>query len=153
MNFFQITHLDFVATNPSYRSIDSIYADNNRIESITELDGSVFIYKFVRLSLRNNNIKIVSEMFFKTIFWKCSILSQRIIWYHFEHQLWALFIAGNKLGVWIMIDWKISYDVYIILRRQSVIQLTFLVSCMTKHTKSGEFSFNSVNYILQIFVW
>ncbi|XP_054284475.1 protein halfway isoform X2 [Macrosteles quadrilineatus] len=63
-----ITSLDYVATNPSYANILHLVADNNRIESITELEGTTFIDRFFRLSLRNNRIKMIPKYMLSNAF-------------------------------------------------------------------------------------
>ncbi|XP_046679803.1 protein halfway-like [Homalodisca vitripennis] len=63
-----ITHLDFLDTNSNYKNLMYLYADNNRIESITVLEGSHFIDKFTALSLRNNNIRVIPKYLLSNVF-------------------------------------------------------------------------------------
>jgi Leucine-rich repeat (LRR) protein len=52
----RITSLNEVANNPFYQKIGSLFADDNFISSITDLEGSKFLENFTKLSLKNNKI-------------------------------------------------------------------------------------------------
>lgn len=57
----QISDLTLLGTSLAYTSIRMFYADNNKITSISVLEGSRFIDKFLSLRLRSNNISSVSS--------------------------------------------------------------------------------------------
>lgn len=52
-----ISSLSALASNDYYQNIRSLYADDNLITSITDLEGTKFLENFTILSLQNNKIK------------------------------------------------------------------------------------------------
>lgn len=54
-----ISTLSALVDNNSYLSVGSLFADDNVITSINELDGSKFLDNFTKLSLKNNKIKSI----------------------------------------------------------------------------------------------
>lgn len=58
---FQIRELGrHFHNNPTYQTIVKLYADNNRIESMHDLEGTKFMDNFQKLHLRNNTISRVN---------------------------------------------------------------------------------------------
>ncbi|KAK6625200.1 hypothetical protein RUM43_005491 [Polyplax serrata] len=57
VSYNNITSLDPLTFDESYKDIREFYADYNQISSILALEGSKFIDNFLVLSLRENNIK------------------------------------------------------------------------------------------------
>lgn len=67
-----ITSLTPLMANENYQNIKSLFADDNFIETIVELEGSKFLDNFTKLSLKNNKIKeiplyILSKLLEKSI--------------------------------------------------------------------------------------
>lgn len=54
--------------DPSFNNIRELYADNNQITSITELEGTHFLDNLVALSLRNNKLKTLPTYVLSNIF-------------------------------------------------------------------------------------
>lgn len=54
-----ISSLSALVDNNSYQKIGSLFADDNLITSIVELEGSKFLENFTKLSLKNNKIKLI----------------------------------------------------------------------------------------------
>ncbi|KAL7742529.1 hypothetical protein ACLKA6_013983 [Drosophila palustris] len=54
---------DHFHTNPTYCNIVKLDADNNRISSIYEFEGTKFIEHFQRLYMRNNSLSKIPEYF------------------------------------------------------------------------------------------
>uniref|UniRef100_A0A1I8MN61 Protein halfway n=1 Tax=Musca domestica TaxID=7370 RepID=A0A1I8MN61_MUSDO len=52
---------DHFHNNPTYQSIVKLFADNNRIESMHDLEGTQFMDHFQKLYLRNNQLKRLPE--------------------------------------------------------------------------------------------
>lgn len=52
-----ITALSALADNPHYSEVRVLFADDNHIRSIVDLEGSTFLENFTKLSLKNNKIK------------------------------------------------------------------------------------------------
>jgi Leucine-rich repeat (LRR) protein len=52
-----ISSLKALMDNDNYRDIRSLFADDNLITSFVDLEGSVFLENFTKLSLKNNKIK------------------------------------------------------------------------------------------------
>lgn len=52
-----ISSLADLVTNEYYQQLKSLFADDNWIKSIVELEGSKFLENFTKLSLKNNKIK------------------------------------------------------------------------------------------------
>jgi hypothetical protein len=52
-----ISSLSDLVTNEDYQNIQSLYADDNLITSIVDLEGTKFLENFTILSLKNNKIK------------------------------------------------------------------------------------------------
>lgn len=63
-----ITDLDPLSVNPSYRFVREFYADNNKVKSINVLEGSRFIDIFNVLSLRNNELKTLPKYILSNAF-------------------------------------------------------------------------------------
>lgn len=60
---FQITNLDALTSNETYKTLRFFYADENKITNITTLEGSYFMYNFAVLSLKLNQLKFVSTIY------------------------------------------------------------------------------------------
>uniref|UniRef100_A0A1B6DF92 LRRNT domain-containing protein n=1 Tax=Clastoptera arizonana TaxID=38151 RepID=A0A1B6DF92_9HEMI len=84
VNNNNITDLRFLSENKLYQEITSFSADNNKIESITVLEGSQFIDSFLFLTLRNNNIRTLPKY----------ILANAIDRNYIGHHV---YLGGNKL--------------------------------------------------------
>lgn len=69
-HLWQITDLSEMK-NPSYESIRRLYADDNQIDSLLDLEGTEFIQKFEIFHMRRNKLKSVR--------------------FYFEHQMVELF--------------------------------------------------------------
>lgn len=54
-----ISSLSALASNPTYQKIGTLFADDNLITSIEDLEGSKFLEEFTKLSLKNNKIKSI----------------------------------------------------------------------------------------------
>ncbi|XP_055684649.1 protein halfway [Lutzomyia longipalpis] len=54
-----ITSLSALNDNPTYQQIIRLYADNNQISSLLDLEGTTFIEEFEVLSLRKNKLKSI----------------------------------------------------------------------------------------------
>ncbi|XP_073832130.1 leucine-rich repeat domain-containing protein hfw isoform X1 [Musca autumnalis] len=52
---------DHFHNNPTYQSIVKLFADNNHIESMHDLEGTQFMDHFQKLYLRNNHLKRLPE--------------------------------------------------------------------------------------------
>ncbi|XP_075154915.1 leucine-rich repeat domain-containing protein hfw [Haematobia irritans] len=52
---------DHFHNNPTYQTIVKLFADNNRIESMHDLEGTQFMDHFQKLYLRNNHLKRLPE--------------------------------------------------------------------------------------------
>ncbi|KAG8337121.1 hypothetical protein J6590_031099 [Homalodisca vitripennis] len=95
-----ITHLDFLDTNSNYKNLMYLYADNNRIESITVLEGSHFIDKFTALSLRNNNIRVSAQQQHQSGEWMVLIESITVLeGSRFIDKFTALSLRNNNIRV------------------------------------------------------
>lgn len=57
--YFQITSLSVMSENPSYQHLLRLFADDNEIESLLDLEGTEFIQNFDSLYLRRNKLKSV----------------------------------------------------------------------------------------------
>lgn len=57
---FQITSFSAMIENPSYHHLLRLFADDNDIESLLELEGTDFIQNFDSFHLRRNKLKTVS---------------------------------------------------------------------------------------------
>ncbi|XP_037937961.1 protein halfway-like [Teleopsis dalmanni] len=56
-----ISSIESLGRIPSYQNIVMLYADNNQISSMNDLEGTEFLNHFQRLSLRNNALKKLPE--------------------------------------------------------------------------------------------
>lgn len=56
---FQISNLSEMTNNPLYSSLLRLYADDNDINSLLDLEGTEFIQKFNVFHLRRNKLKSV----------------------------------------------------------------------------------------------
>uniref|UniRef100_A0A8D9EJ72 Protein halfway n=1 Tax=Cacopsylla melanoneura TaxID=428564 RepID=A0A8D9EJ72_9HEMI len=74
----QISSLEPVVNEPSYRSLLKLYADQNVIMSIDVLEGSTFISKFEELSLRYNKISIIPTYILNNAFAKTSMVRKQL---------------------------------------------------------------------------
>ncbi|XP_031628091.1 protein halfway [Contarinia nasturtii] len=55
----EITSLSAMTENPSYTHLVRLFADDNKIESLLDLEGTEFIQKFDIFHLRRNNLKTI----------------------------------------------------------------------------------------------
>lgn len=58
-----ISSLVPLTNNDFYKGIRDLFADDNLIESLEEIEGTEFLENFTKLSLKNNKIKFVSSRF------------------------------------------------------------------------------------------
>lgn len=56
---FQITSLNALNVNPTYQKLLRVYADDNKITSLLELEASKFIESFDTFYLRRNMLKTI----------------------------------------------------------------------------------------------
>lgn len=56
---FQITSLNALNVNPTYQKLLRVYADDNKITSLLELEASKFIESFDTFFLRRNMLKTI----------------------------------------------------------------------------------------------
>jgi hypothetical protein len=61
-----ITSLSALNNNRWYRNLLRLYADDNEISSMLELEGTAFLEDFNKLSLKRNKLKSVSVQIFST---------------------------------------------------------------------------------------
>uniref|UniRef100_A0A8D8LDP6 Protein halfway n=2 Tax=Cacopsylla melanoneura TaxID=428564 RepID=A0A8D8LDP6_9HEMI len=78
VSFNNISSLEPVVNEPSYRSLLKLYADQNVIMSIDVLEGSTFISKFEELSLRYNKISIIPTYILNNAFAKTSMVRKQL---------------------------------------------------------------------------
>lgn len=56
---FQITSLNALNVNPTYQKLLRVYADDNKITSLLELEASKFIESFDTFYLRRNHLRTI----------------------------------------------------------------------------------------------
>lgn len=56
---FQITSLSTLNVNPTYQKLLRVYADDNKITSLLELEASTFIESFDQFYMRRNLLKTI----------------------------------------------------------------------------------------------
>lgn len=63
-----ITSLALISDDPSYEHVRQLFADNNQIPSILELEGTKFLDNFAVLTLKNNKLKTIPTYLLSNMF-------------------------------------------------------------------------------------
>lgn len=98
---FQISSLVALSDNMAYHNILRLYADDNQIDNIAELEGTKFFQEFDIFYLRRNKIRTVSvSIHLKVIFWLIFIIFVHsishkffflnIVYYYFQLPIYML---------------------------------------------------------------
>lgn len=96
MIIFQIKSLAEMTDNPSYTHLTRLFADDNEIESLLDLEGTNFIQNFEQLFMRRNRLKSVS----KNIQWPSHLFHSIFIEYtnFLDSTLLVVIFLGSKSG-------------------------------------------------------
>ncbi|KAJ9601571.1 hypothetical protein L9F63_000314 [Diploptera punctata] len=64
----EITNLKRIKTDPNYNDLLQLYAQNNQISSLQDIEGSDFIKKFQYLDIRDNKLNEIQTYIFSNVF-------------------------------------------------------------------------------------